>query len=361
MAKNYLVLEDGAVYEGEAFGYPSDAFGEVVFATGMNGYQDSLTDPSYQGQILVLTLPLIGNYGINDAFNESDRVHVRALAVSEYCREPSDMYGGKTLDEFLRDNKVPGISGIDTRDLVIRIRQHGTLKGKITSDPDEVPGLAEKLRQAPMPSEANLVAEVGCREIERFDGGKDLTVGMIDLGEKGSILKNLRARFNVIMFPYDTPADVITESGVKGVLISNGPGDPSQPMILKHTARTVSDLSTQLPLFGICFGNQITALALGAKTYKLKFGHHGCNQPVMYDGRVYITSQNHNFAVDEASLAGTGLIADQFNVNDRTVEGMRHKDLPIFTCQYHPEASPGPWDTTFLFDRFASVVREGRL
>lgn len=361
MERNYLVLEDGTVYEGEAFGYPADAFGEVVFATGMNGYQESLTDPSYQGQILVLTFPLIGNYGINDAFNESDDVHVRALVVREYCREPSDMYGGRTLDDFLKAHKVPGIAGIDTRDLVIKIRQHGTLKGAITTDKESIPDLVEKLVKAPMPSEANLVGQVCCKEIQRFDEGKELTVGMIDLGEKGSILKNLRQRFNVIMFPYDTPADVIVESKVKGVLVSNGPGDPTQPDVLNHTARTISDLSTQMPLFGICFGNQITSLALGAKTYKLKFGHHGCNQPVMFEGRVYITSQNHNFAVDENSLEGTGLIADQFNVNDHTVEGVRHKDLPIFTCQYHPEASPGPWDTSFLFDRFAKVVKEGRL
>jgi len=163
------------------------------------------------------------------------------------------------------------------------------------------------------------------------------------------------------MFPYDTPADVIVDSKVQGVLLSNGPGDPSHPAILKTTARTVSDLSTQLPLYGICFGNQVTAIALGGKTYKMKFGHHGCNQPVKYGNRVYITSQNHEFAVDENSLEGKDMMADQINVNDGTVEGLRHRDLPIFTSQYHPEASPGPWDTAFLFDRFGKVIKEGHL
>ena len=361
MARSYLVLEDGTVYEGEPFGYRSDAFGEVVFATGMCGYQESLTDPSYQGQILVMTFPLIGNYGTTDDFYQSDKVHARAVVVREYCKEPSDMYAGKTIDEFLRDNKVPGISGIDTRDLVIKIRNGGTLKGAVTEDRESIPDLVEKLKAAPAPSEGNLVGEVSCKTVQRFDENKEITVGLLDCGEKGGILRDLRSRYNVIMFPYDPPADVIIESKVQGVLLSNGPGDPSHPMILKHTARTVADLSSQLPLFGICFGNQVTALALGGKTYKMKFGHRGCNQPVMYEGRVYITSQNHGFAVDDGSLEGTGLVADQFNVNDRTVEGMRHKDLPIFTSQYHPEASPGPWDTSFLFDRFGKVIKEGHL
>lgn len=361
MARSYLVLEDGTVYEGESFGYDASAFGEVVFSTGMDGYQESLTDPSFRGQILVLTYPLIGNYGINDDFYQSSSVHARALVVREYCKEPSKYYGGRTIDEFLKKYKVPGISGIDTRDLVIKIRTTGTLRGAVTQDRDGIEDLIKQLQKMPMPSESNLVAEVSCKEITRYDNGKDITVGLLDCGEKTGILRDLCARFNVVTFPYDTPSDVITESKVQGVLLSNGPGDPTQKDILNTTAKTVADLVTKLPLYGICFGNQMTCIAMGGKTYKMKFGHHGCNQPVKFEGRVYITSQNHEFAVDADSLDGTGLVADQFNVNDGSVEGMRHRDLPVFTTQYHPEASPGPLDTQFLFDRFGKVIKEGHL
>ncbi|MDR3205866.1 MAG: glutamine-hydrolyzing carbamoyl-phosphate synthase small subunit [Candidatus Methanoplasma sp.] len=361
MARSYLVLEDGTVFEGESFGYRASAFGEVVFSTGMCGYQESLTDPSFRGQILVMTYPLIGNYGINDDFYQSESIHARALVVREYCKEPSMMYGGRTLDDFLTANKVPGISGIDTRALVIKIRTMGTLKGIVTEDGEDIEGIVRKLKSTPAPSDSNLVGEVSCKTVAEYDNGKGFRVGMLDCGAKSGILRDLSARFDVTVFPYDTPADVILDSGVKGVLLSNGPGDPAHPAILGGTAKTVRDLSSELPLFGICFGNQVVGLALGGSTYKLKFGHRGCNQPVKYEGKVFITSQNHGFAVDEHSLDGTGLIADQFNVNDGTVEGMRHKDLPIFTCQYHPEASPGPWDTAFLFDRFAKVAKEGSL
>jgi len=194
----------------------------------------------------------------------------------------------------------------------------------------------------------------------KHDLGKEMHVGLLDCGGKSGILRDLSARFNVTVFPYDTPADVIMEHNVEGVLLSNGPGDPAHPAILKTTAKTVADLSTQIPLFGICFGSQIVGIAMGGSTYKLKFGHRGINQPVKYEGKVYITSQNHGFAVDENSLEGKDLIVDQINVNDGTVEGLKHRDLPVFTSQYHPEASPGPWDTSFLFDKFAKTVKEGR-
>ena len=213
----------------------------------------------------------------------------------------------------------------------------------------------------PAPSESNLVGEVSCKEISSRDNGKEITVGLIDCGTKSGIQRDLNARFNVITFPYDTPADVIVESGVKGVLISNGPGDPSHPDIQKTTVRTVSDLAGQLPMFGICFGSQLIGIAMGGSTYKLKFGHRGCNQPVKCDNRVYITSQNHGFAVDEHSLDGTDLVVNQKNVNDGSVEGVVHKNLPIFTSQYHPEASPGPCDTSYLFDWFGRMIREGKL
>ncbi len=361
MARGYLVLEDGTVFEGNLFGSDRVTEGEVVFATGMSGYQESLTDPSYSGQILVMTYPLIGNYGISDDFYQSDSVHVRGLVVREYCTEPSPMYGGRTLDDFLKQYDVPAISGIDTRELVIKIRTGGTVKGAITSDGSDLDGVAERLRRMPAPSESNLVADVSCKSITREDTGHEITVGMIDCGAKAGIPRDLKARFNLLTFPYDTPADVILESGVKGVLISNGPGDPSHPDIVATTVRTIRDLSSQMPMFGICYGSQLIGIAMGGSTYKLKFGHRGCNQPVKYGDRVYITSQNHGFAVDENSLEGTGLIVDQVNVNDGSVEGVRHRDLPIFTSQYHPEASPGPWDTSFLFDKFGKMIKEGRL
>jgi len=354
---SYLVLEDGTVYEGEPFGYRAEAYGEVVFSTGMSGYQESLTDPSYRGQILVMTFPTIGNYGTTSEFFQSEGIHCRALVVREYTKEPTDSYHGKTIDEFLNDYKVPGISGIDTRDLVIKIREHGTLKGAIIYDFAAIPETVEKLRQMPAPSTADLVGEVSCKEIQNFDNGKQYTVGLLDCGEKLRILHDLSDHFNVVMFPYDTPADVIQDSGIKGILVSNGPGDPSHPNIIKGPAKTVSTLSAVMPIMGICLGNQITALAFGGSTYKMKFGHRGCNQPVKYENRVFITSQNHGFAVDEDSLKGTGLVADQFNINDGSVEGMKYDRLPIFTSQYHPEANPGPHDTSFLFGRFAEIVR----
>ena len=360
MAKSYLVLEDGSVFEGEPFGHRASAAGEVVFSTGMSGYQESLTDPSFRGQILVMTYPLIGNYGIRDDHSKSEQVHTRGLVVREYCKEPSPMYGGRTLDEFMKQHKVPGISGVDTRDLVIRLRTKGTLKGAITEDKEGIERLIKELQSMPTPSESNLVDEVSSKQIENHNFGKELCVGLLDCGEKNKILKELSQRFNVTVFPYNTPADVIAGSKVKGIILSNGPGDPSHPAILKTTVKTVADLSVQMPVLGICLGSQIVAVAMGGKTYKMKFGHRGSNQPVKYEGRVFITAQNHGFVVDENSLEANGLIANQINVNDGTVEGLVHKDLPIFTTQYHPETSPGPWDTSFLLDNFTIAAKEGR-
>jgi len=361
MSSSYLVLEDGSVFEGEQFGHLCDSFGEVVFSTGMCGYQESLTDPSYRGQILIMTYPLIGNYGISEEYYQSKMIHVRGLVVREHCTEPSPMYGGRTLDDFLKFNKVPGISGIDTRDLVIRIRTKGTLKGMIVNDRDSIEECIKMLSSAKAPSETNLVAEVSCSSIEHHRFGRDAHVGLLDCGGKSGIMRDLSERFNVTVFPYDTKCDEILENKVQGLLISNGPGDPAHPDVLRTTVRTVDELSSRMPLFGICFGSQILGLAMGGSTYKMKFGHRGCNQPVKFNGKVYITSQNHGFAVDDTSLRDTEMLVEQTNVNDGTVEGIRHRDLPIFSSQYHPEASPGPWDTSFLFDRFARSIKEGRL
>ncbi len=359
MARNYLVLEDGTVLDGEAFGYDEAEFGEVVFSTAMDGYQEGLTDPSFRGQILVMTYPLVGNYGIIESANQSNGVHVKGLVVREYCKNPSLMYGGATIDSFLKDNKVPGISGIDTRELVLKIREHGTLKGAIISDEAEIEETVEKLKKMAPPTYCNLVKDATCSKAYTIDNGKELTAGIIDCGTKKAIVDELSARYNVKVFPYDTPAQAIIDSGVDGIMVTNGPGDPSHPDIMNSIVRTVDDLSSKLPMMGICFGSQIIALAMGAKTYKMKFGHRGANQPVRFEGKVYITSQNHGFAVDENTIDGTGLVVNQVNVNDGTIEGVMHKDLPIFTCQYHPEAASGPCDTMFLFDRFGKMM-EGK-
>jgi carbamoyl-phosphate synthase small subunit len=359
MTRGYLVLEDGTVMEGEPFGSAGDVFGEVVFSTGMGGYQESMTDPSVRGQILIMTFPTIGNCGMCDSLDQSNGVHIRGLVVREYCKEPSKMYGTETIDAFMKRHGIPGISGIDTRDLVIKIRQAGTLRGMIIHN-DDVKGAVKKAGSTPAPSESNMVAEVSTKKIVRMNSGKDLTVGVIDCGSKSSLLKELSERFNIIVMPYDTPAQEIYDLKVNGVLISNGPGDPAHPDMKGTVIKTTKELSSRLPIMGTGFGDQIVGRALGAQTYKMKFGHRGCNQPVKYDGRVYITSQNHGFSVKADTLDGTDLIADQFNVNDGTVEGMRHRDLPIFTVQYHPESSPGPCDTRFLFDKFKKALEASK-
>ncbi len=361
MANNFLVLEDGTVLEGESFGYEGSSFGEVVFTTGMGGYQEGLTDPSFRGQILIFTYPLIGNYGVRPDFEQSNGVHVRGVVVREYCKEPSMMYGGAPLDQYLKDHKIPAISGIDTRELVVKIRQQGSFMGAIVNNEDDVSEAIKNFKTLPHPFDQNLVADVSVKKVVDYNNKKDITIGMIDCGTKKAIIDSLGQRFNVKLFPYDTPAQAIIDSGVKGVMISNGPGDPAHPDIVKTVVKAIDDLSTQIPMMGICYGSQLIALGLGGKTYKMKFGHRGENQPVKFEGRVYSTSQNHGYAVDEKSLEGTGLIVNQVNVNDGTVEGVKHKNLPIFTCQYHPEASPGPMDTTFLFDRFKKMIEEARM
>ena len=340
MASNFLVLEDGTVLEGESFGYEGSSFGEVVFTTGMGGYQEGLTDPSFRGQILIFTYPLIGNYGVRPDFDQSNGVHVRGVVVREYCKEPSMMYGGAPLDQYLKDHKIPAISGIDTRELVVKIRQQGSFMGAIVNNEDDVSKAIKDFKTLPHPFEQNLVADVSVKKVVDYNNKKEITIGMIDCGTKKAIIDSLGQRFNVKLFPYDTPAQAIIDSGVKGVMVSNGPGDPAHPEIVNTVVKAIKDLSTQIPMMGICYGSQLIALGLGGKTYKMKFGHRGENQPVKFEGRVYITSQNHGYAVDEKSLEGTGLIVNQVNVNDGTVEGVMHKDLPIFKNLLHFKLLP---------------------
>ena len=356
MAQGYLVLEDGTLFEGELFGACADAVGEVVFETNMSGYQEGLTDPSYEGQILVMTYPLIGNYGIVDDYTKSSGIHVRAVVVREFCKDPSPMYSGGCIDEYLKNNGVPGISGIDTRELVIKIRNNGTMKGAIVSADADVDKVVADLKASPASDEENLVAKVSCKEVTRTDSSKDVTVGLLDCGAESWIAKALAERFNVVTFPYDTSADTIRSSGISGLVVSNGPGNPAHPAIMETVVPAIRELSDKMPIFGIGLGAQVTALAMGAKTYKLKFGHRGGNQPVRCNGRVHITTQNHGYSIDEGSLEGTGLVVNQVNLFDNTVEGVEHGELPIFATQYHPMASPGAWDEEAVFDKFASMI-----
>jgi carbamoyl-phosphate synthase small subunit len=353
-----LVLEDGTTLRGIAFGARKTVFGELVFNTGMQGYQESLTDPSYNGQILMPTYPLIGNYGINSEDMESQKIWARAFVVSEWCPEPIHRKSEMTIDEFLKKNDVPGIAGVDTRALTIKTRVFGTMRAALSTDGADEDELLEKVKKMEYPDVQNVVGDVSCKKIiehPKVAGRK--TVALIDCGVKGNIVRCLAKRFNVVQVPYNATAKQIREFKPDGLFISNGPGNPAHPEILATVVKTVGELSEELPIFGICLGQQILGLTFGAKTYKLKFGHRGANQPVkdFRTGRCYLSSQNHGFAVDPKSLPEC-LEVSQVNVNDGTVEGLRHKTLPIFSVQYHPEASPGPQDTEWLFDEFAKMI-----
>ncbi|MEE8358682.1 MAG: glutamine-hydrolyzing carbamoyl-phosphate synthase small subunit [Candidatus Hydrothermarchaeales archaeon] len=355
-----LVLEDGTTVEGEGFGAEKEVLGEAVFNTSMTGYQEALTDPSYKGQMLILTYPLIGNYGINPDDYESEKIQVEGFAVREHCHFPSHRKGEKTINEFLKENDIPGIAGADTRALTIKIREHGTMKGALKTSKEKIntEKLLIKAKEQPDISEKDLVKLVTSPKIERHDQKSKTEIVLLDCGMKLSILRSLLKRdANITVVPATTSSKEILDLEPDGIMVTNGPGDPLKA---DYVVNTLKDLIEEQPISGICFGNQLLALATGGKTYKLKFGHRGSNQPVkdLATGRVYITSQNHGFAVDAESLEGTGFEVSHINPNDNSVEGMKHKELPIFTVQYHPEAHPGPWDSDYLFDEFLKMVRE---
>lgn len=348
----YLVLEDGASFAGFSFGSESGTQGEVVFNTGMVGYPESFTDPSYRGQILALTYPLIGNYGVPADFEnelscayESTHIHMLGLVVSEYSEYHHHWSAARGLSDLLAEQGIPGIEGVDTRALTKRLRERGTMAGVIT---DRAEG-----SKICIPSR-HVVSEVSCKEIKEYGGGAK-RVAVVDCGCKNTIIRSLLARgVGVVRVPWNYD---VTRLDIDGVLFSNGPGDPTECAATIETARKV--INSGIPAFGICLGNQMLALAMGAKTYKLKFGHRGQNQPCVLEGtkRCFITSQNHGFAVDVDSLP-EGLEPWFTNLNDGTNEGLRHKHKPIMSVQFHPEAMPGPVDTGFLFDEFVnSLIR----
>jgi carbamoyl-phosphate synthase small subunit len=359
MAKRaILVLEDGSVYEGFSFGADTDALGEVVFNTSMVGYQEMLTDPSYAGQILVPTYPLIGNYGINKEDFESNRIQVSGFVVREECLEPNHYLSHKTIHDYLAESSIPGIYGVDTRAITRRLRSAGVMMGMLTTTKTPQQAL-EKIKDSPNYGTIDFVRQVTTPTPYQWEpAGSEPAhhIIVLDCGLKYSILRFLnQLGCAATALPCATPADEILKLKPDGILLSPGPGNPE---LLDYIVDTVKKLVGKKPMMGICLGNQLIARAFGAKTFKLKFGHRGANHPVrdLATGKVYITAQNHGYAVDPDSLKD-GLEVTHINLNDGTVEGLRHKELPVFCIQYHSEASPGPWDSTYLFKQFVDLVK----
>ncbi|XZN28683.1 carbamoyl phosphate synthase small subunit [Clostridium perfringens] len=343
--KAKLILENGVVFEGKAFGYLKECVGEVVFNTGMTGYQEVLTDPSYYGQIVTMTYPLIGNYGINLEDLESKEPKVRGFIVREKCQYPNNFRCELELETYLAQNKVLGLDGIDTRALTKILRNNGTMKGIIVLDNSNLEDVKDKLEAF---SNRDAVSIVSTNEKYEISGeGKK--VAIIDFGIKQNIIRNfLKRGCNVTVFPYDFKAEEVLEINSDLVFLSNGPGDPED---MGEAVNEIKKIVGKKPIVGICLGHQLLALTLGGETKKLKFGHRGCNHPVkdLINNRVYITSQNHGYYV--ATLPENMEIT-HVSMNDGTVEGMKHKELPIFSVQFHPEACPGPKDSEYIFDEF---------
>ena len=360
--KAFLVLEDGRSFLGESFGFAGEAAGEIVFHTGLTGYQEILTDPSYRGQIVTLTYPHIGNYGVNREDIESARPQVEALVVRDLSPIASNHRASGTLSDYLEEAKVPGITGIDTRALTRHIRTRGAMRAVLTTREEPIESIAERARKAPRMEGADLVRRVTCRERYSWpaEPPERYHVVAYDFGIKRGILRSLaRRKVRATVVPAMTSASEVLALKPDGVVLSNGPGDPEP---LSYAVEAAGELLDRLPVFGICLGHQVLALAAGGRTFKLPFGHHGANHPVKRssDGAVEITSQNHGFAVDPESLRGLPVELTHHNLNDGTLEGFRLKDVSAMSVQYHPEASPGPHDADYLFDRFIETLEKKR-
>lgn len=369
-----LVLADGTTYRGWSFGATGTTIGEVVFNTGMTGYQEVLTDPSYRGQMIVFTYPEIGNTGVNIEDEESSHPQVRGAIARNVCDRPSNWRSTSSLTDYLKKHNIPGIYGIDTRALTRKIRVLGAMNGGISTELDET-DLLELVQTAPTMAGLNLVKEVTTKDVYEWSDPttnvwefkpvsepiveKQLTVVALDFGIKRNILRRLASYgCRVIVVPASMPAEEIMKYNPDGIFLSNGPGDPAANIEGIETTKAL--LTCQKPVFGICMGHQILGLSLGAQTYKLKFGHRGLNQPAGLAQQVEITSQNHSFALDPDSLPDADVEITHLNLNDRTVAGLKHKTLPMFSVQYHPEASPGPHDADYLFEQFVTSMRSSR-
>ncbi len=372
--KAVILLEDGFYLEGLSFGSQGETIGEVVFNTSMTGYQEILTDPSYKGQIVCMTYPLIGNYGINFQDAESEKVRVEGFIVKERSRITSNWRAQKDLDDYLKDNRIVAIEGVDTRAITKRLREKGSMKGIISTVDFNIDSLKRKLEEAPSIIGRDLVKEVTCSCIYEWEDGlgakkmedikvSKFTVVVIDCGVKFSILRSLKEFVDkVYVVPADTSLEQILKFNPDGVLFSNGPGDPQAVRYVIDTAKElivrVRKDKLKVAIMGICLGHQILGLALGGKALKLKFGHHGGNHPVkdLESGRIDITSQNHNFIIPKESIPDENLVQTHVNLYDGTLEGYRHKNLPIFSVQFHPEAGPGPFDARYIFEKFVKLM-----
>ncbi|RUT36355.1 carbamoyl-phosphate synthase small subunit [Paenibacillus zeisoli] len=351
-----LLLEDGTLFTGKSFGADVEKTGEVVFNTGITGYQEVLSDPSYCGQIVTMTYPLIGNYGITRDDFESVAPSIHGFVVRRYEPVPSNWRAQNSIGDLLKEYGIPGISDIDTRMLTRIIRHHGTMKGVLTTTSKSIEELQEMIKATSINELRNQVARTSTNHIYSSPGEKERIV-LVDFGAKSGILRELTKRgCDVVVVPHDTTAEEIRQLHPDGIQLSNGPGDPKD---VPYAVKMVSELLGEYPIFGICLGHQLFALACGADTESLKFGHRGGNHPVkeLESGRCYITSQNHGYTVTESSIAGTPLEVTHINNNDKTIEGLKHTKYPAFSVQYHPEAAPGPYDNSYLFDRFLEMIR----
>ncbi|MEF8787786.1 MAG: glutamine-hydrolyzing carbamoyl-phosphate synthase small subunit [Planctomycetota bacterium] len=363
--KGYLALEDGRVFEGESFGASGEKSGEVVFNTSMTGYQEILTDPSYKGQIVTMTYPLIGNYGVNTEDIESFEPQVEGFVVREYCPYPSNQRSEGKLGDYLDENDIIALSEIDTRALTKHIREAGAMKAVIATGEQDPDALVDEARESPGLVGRDLVKEVTCSETYEFNPDQDLPedaphVVVLDYGAKYNIMRCLaELGMRVTVMPADTTAEEVLEQDPDGIMLSNGPGDPAG---VPYAVEEVRDLLGERPIFGICLGHQLLGRAFGGDTYKLKFGHRGANHPVkeLESGEIDITCQNHGFCVDMDTLQDEDIELTHVNLNDETLEGLKHTDMPVMSVQHHPEASAGPHDARPLFKKFKDMIEAHR-
>ncbi len=354
-----LALKDGTIFSGKGFGAEGIAKGELCFNTSMVGYEEALTDPSYKGQILTMTYPLIGNYGVRKGFFESDKIQVEGFVVREESEFYDHRIAVKGINQFLKEYKIPGISGIDTREITRKLRIHGVMNSVLITSEDEIDegDSIKKVKKLSDISELNLLEKVSVKKEKEFDCKGNKTIAIIDLGIKHSIIAwLLNKKVNVNLLPYNTKAQEVMDMKVNGVLLGNGPGNPEKAV---DAINLVKELNGKMPIFGICLGHQIIGLSLGAKTYKLKFGHRGSNQPVksLKENKVYITAQNHGYAIDEHSVEDTDMKVTMINLNDKSVEGVSDTKNNTHSVQFHPEAGPGPLDSNYIFDEWIKLLK----